>query len=864
MDKRAYVFSAFETGAVCVFPTEAAARSALVDYALHSETGSILRDRAISFDTFRSRFLAQSETLAPSNTLLRQLFVHQIIDSGAPLSRLINTRYPQSFNRLERTIASMLPSLSIIVGDGELLDRLDGKLRADLMLLYGAYQRFLSEHRLFEPRYMEAALPPNWDASIRYLILYSDTVAQSGSLLAELGYPANIELWPTPTAELALLSVYPNHIQEIRSTIRTIKGMLEEGVESHQIILGCASADTLLPILREEAAHYDLPLSIREGRSPLTYPGGRFLLRLSEVYDDSFSLESLKGLLLDPSVPWADEEVGHQFIRRAIDKSIFEGSVHRNDQFIERLQHRDLVAWYRDLKKSIVGIVESESAPELRRKLNHFQDTYFSEEQWHGSVGEEVYSFCLDTIAEIEQALMRTETAAYKRLFSWLITTLRAKRYVFQQRDSGIAVYAWPQVATMNASHLFVIGLDQEGASVVERPLFFLSDEEERGASDTTMAHLVAASLTGPSVHLSCHLRRYEGETLPPAPFFEQGRLVELKRSLLIEDDPYLKELALWRGETGIESRCLASQRQWFDRARQTTLRPRSDDYTYHPIHRSLVGHLKEERNGQTLLSLSATKIDRFDRCPYIFLARYLLRVSKEEWQPALVDHRLIGNLEHLVLQRFFDAVNPFDSAREEEYGPLLLALFDEALIEVFGERGPTPSIRAWIVSAHRPLLMAILGEERRHFDGERSVGLEADLSVIEGGLYLNGQIDRIVERSRGEHVVIDYKKGDLPMKKMSERPQSYQLPLYQRLIEAGGEALCAKAAYYSVKDGRYVALWDRADSEEASLSRDVLLWRLDTLSQAVDNGELMATPSQKSCKGCEYRPLCRRRYLAP
>ena len=59
MDKRAYVFSAFETGAVCIFPTEVAARSALVDYALHSERAAILRDRAISFDTFRARFMAQ-------------------------------------------------------------------------------------------------------------------------------------------------------------------------------------------------------------------------------------------------------------------------------------------------------------------------------------------------------------------------------------------------------------------------------------------------------------------------------------------------------------------------------------------------------------------------------------------------------------------------------------------------------------------------------------------------------------------------------------------------------------------------------------------------------------------------------------
>jgi len=864
MDKRAYVFSAFETGAVCVFPTEAAARSALTDYALHSKQGSILRDRAISFDTFRSRFLSHSMTQTPTNTLIRQLFVHQLIEGGVPLSRLVNARYPQSFQRLERTIAAMLPALKLVVDDSELIDRLDGALKADLLLLYREYTRFIQEHQLFEPRWAGASLPPDWDTSVRYLILYSDTIAHSESLLDEIGRPANIELWPTRQALLAPLTVYPNHLQEIRSTLRIIRRMLEEGTACHEITIGCASADTLVPILSEEAAHYDIPLSIREGRSPLTYPGGRFLLRLSEVYDDSFSLESLKALLLDPSVPWADEEVAHRFIRRAVDKSIFEGSVHQSDQFIERLQHRELVGWYRDLKESITGIVEAESTGELRRKLNHFQDTYFVSDQWHGSTGEEVYSFCLDAIAEIDQALIITDTTSYKRLFSWLITTLRAKRYVFQQRDGGIAVYGWPQVATMNSAHLFVIGLDQEGAAVVDRPLSFLPDEEDRGASDTTMAHLVAVSEPVESVHLSCHLRRYEGETLPPAPFFEQDKLVELKTSLSIDDDPYLAELALWRGEAVGKGRPLPSQSAWFDRACLATLKARSDDYTRHPIHPSLVGRLKKEHDGEPLLELSATKIDLFDRCPYAFLARYLLRINEEEWESSLVDHRLIGTLEHLVLQRFFSSANPFDSTKEEEYRPMLLALFDEALVEVFGERGPTPSIRAWIVGAHRHLLLAILGEERRHHDGERSVGFETELTHTEGALYLNGRIDRIVERAGGEHGVIDYKKGAPPMRKMSERPQSYQLSLYQRLVEAEGGAVCTSASYYSVKEGRYFPLWDGAESEEATLSRDVLDWRLDTLGTAVDRGELMATPSPKSCEGCEYRPLCRRRYLAP
>jgi len=563
-------------------------------------------------------------------------------------------------------------------------------------------------------------------------------------------------------------------------------------------------------------------------------------------------------------VPWKDEEIAHRFIRRAIDQSIFEGSVHRGDQFIDRLQSAELVSWYRGLKESIIGIVEAENAPALRRALNYFQDTYFIEDQWRGSAGEEVYSFCLDAIAEIEEALASTGTASYGRLFGWLITTLSSKRYVFQMKEGGVAVYAWPQVATVNADHLFVIGLDQEEATVVERPLFFLPEEEEHGQHDTTGAHLRSACLPIASVTLSCHLRRYDGETLPPAAFFEQGRLVEPETQLELESDPYRTELALWRGEETGGVRPLVSQGRWFAAAAETTLKFRADDYTRHPIHPSLVTRLKEERDGALLLSLSATKIDLFDRCPYAFLARYLLKINDVEWESSLVDHRLIGTVEHLVYQRFFSSIEVFDGSKGEEYRTLLLTLFDEAMVSVFGQRGPTPSIRAWIIAVHRTLMLDILAAERRLFDGARSVGFEQELTVTDAGLYLNGRIDRIVERGPGRLAVIDYKKGKPPMKKIDDKVKSYQLPLYQRLIEAEEGQWCTSASYYSVKEGRYFPLWDGAESEEATLSRDVLDWRLDTLGTAVDRGELMATPSPKSCEGCEYRPLCRRRYLAP
>lgn len=864
--KRSYVQKAFDEGYVCVFPTEAAARSYVVDYVLSGNKQAILSDRSISFDTFRAKFLEHKEDLAPANSLIRSLFVHQALEAGLPLSSLINPLYPEAHGRFISYIASILPSLKQAC-DSEVLGLLDGQMQHDLLLLYQQYQQFLQERSLFEPRYAQPSLPPDWDASVRYCILFSDTISSAQQLFTSLGCPSWLELRPTPCAKLATLEVFGNHVMEIRTTLRRIRKLLSSKTPAHSIVIGCAASNLLLPILQEEAVLYDIPLVIREGKLTLEYPSGRFLKRIQEVYDDQFSLESLKSLLLDPGIPYKDRDLHHRFLHRAVDKSIVHGSLKQRDQFTEMLADRDLRSWYRSLKQSIIDIVTASDIEMLRRKLNHFQDTYFTAEQWVGTEDEDVYSFCLDAIDHIKQAMQRCSIASYPHVFSYLLSYLQTKLYVPQQRKGGIAVYAWPQVAPLIADHLFVLGLDQESAATIERPLLFLPSqigEEHRKEIDTTRANLQAASLGDGNVTLSCHTRRYEGELLPPSAFLEEDALLYHGQSPNLCEDPYLEELALYeRGPIG-PAISLESQRRFFLAARKTALLERRDDYTRYPIPLDLVKKLKEERDGKALLVLSPTKIDLFDRCPYAWLAHYLYGVTKETYDVERVDHLMIGNLLHLVYQRFFSQIVDFDPALLEQYHSLLTSLFDSTLTDVYGSEGPTPSIRSWIIAEYRQKVLCILEQEAKLFSHTRSILFEQELSFSYGSLFLHGRIDRIINLDPPEgkrYAVIDYKKGEAPMKSIKENLSSYQLPLYRALVKhaLGGEA--SHAAYYSVKEGRYRSLWTDDGSEEALLGDELLISRLDSLGESVQVGAFMATPSKQHCSGCDYRSLCRRRF---
>lgn len=863
MSKRSYLYRALESGAVCVFPTEVAARSALVDYARVSSRGAIFSDRAISFDTFRAQFLPRSETLTPANALLRQLFVSTLSERGVELSHFFHPRYPETNRRLERTIASILPALSSLFAEEELLGQLPKSMTGDLSVLWQYYQHFLAAHQLFEPRYESYSLGESWDPSARYIILYSDTIAEAESLYTALGEPKEIELWPTPEVDLAPLALFPNHIQEVRSTIRAIAKQLRSGVQTHQIAIGCAPSDTLIPLLSDEAARYGIPLSVREGQSPLLYAGGNFFARINDLYEEHFSLESVKALLLDPSIPWLDSKRSRAFIARAVEQSIFSGSLYGSDAYVTNLRDTELVNWYLTLKRSVMGIAEARSITALRNALNFFQDTFFIEAGWLGSPGEEVYSFCLQSIEEIERALRISGQESHPRLYSWLLSHLRSKRYVFQEQQKGIAVYRWPQAATLLVDHLYILGLDDQSSRVLEHPFAFLGSEAESYSTDCSLAHYRAASLSLVSVNLSTHLGRYDGQYLPPAPFFESGALIEHTGALGLESDPFIAELARWRGESASAPLATESQRVAFERAELTTLAPRAQDFALNPVPPSLVDRLKREYDGVFAIPLSATRLDLFDRCPFAFFGRSLLGVEEGQWEPQRVNHLLIGALQHEVYQRFFTANPRLESGQDERYREEILSLFDTVLNQYFGERGPTPSIRAWMIGEHREQMSGILSEEERLFAGDTSVGFEEHFGYHNQGFYLNGLIDRRIARGDNSFAVVDYKKGTPAMRKLTEAPQSYQLLLYQDYVNSQLGS-CSSAAYYSIKEQRYYALWNEAESLEAQLAATLFAQRLDSMQKALAAGELMATPSKRSCERCGFRALCRRRFAAP
>ena len=867
--KRTYVHTAFEAGYICVFPTEVAARSYLVDYALHGDHKAILAEQAISFDVFRAQFLPKHAQEEPSNTLMRQLFARTLLEKAHGLSYFINPSFPEANSRFSKYLASLLPQLGEAL-DEEVLALMSDPMQRDVKILYQEYASFLSDHQLFEPGYELPSLQFADEEVFakKYCILFPELVAGVGSLVESLGSPSWITLKPTPVsiANSVKLEVFDNHVEEIRTTLRRIRHLLDEGVPTRDILIGCATPATMLPALEQEAWMYDIPLVLRQGKSPLLYPSGRFFSRLKEVYEERFSLEGMKALLLDIGFPWSDLETQRKLLATAVDRAVVQGSLWGSDQWTEQLRNTALITWYKAFKESVVGLCTSKNIDELRKKLNHFQDTYFIDTQWTGTQGEDVYSFCLDAMESIKGAMEAVAIVSYPSVFSFFLEYLDTKLYVPQMHEGGIQVYPWPLTAPLEARHHFILGLDHVGSRCLQRPLALLPqtvETKDRREEDTTVATLQTALLGEGELYLSYHTSSYEGEALPPTYFLEQNLIIEKREGVVEAHDPFIGESQIWRGEEPL-SQATDKQQWWFAKAIHTSLSPKRSDFARKNLPLDWVPLLKHEVGGKKLIHLSPTGLDLFVRCPYAWLCKYLFEVDQTEYQVLSVDHRLIGSFLHAVYEAFFREIEYFSPNKMEEYRLLLLNLFDTKLIEYFGEGGPNPPTRAWIIYEFRDQCTWILEGEEALFAHTRSIFFEEKLTFVNDLFSLEGRIDRIIclDPPEGKlYAVIDYKKGKPPFTRIKDTIPSYQLPLYRKLVGEVLEADTVNASYFSIKDGRYYAIWDRPENYLMQFCDEALEDVLEKVASSIEGGHLEATPSKESCAGCIYRPICRRRF---
>ncbi|MHC4340018.1 MAG: PD-(D/E)XK nuclease family protein, partial [Planctomycetota bacterium] len=246
---------------------------------------------------------------------------------------------------------------------------------------------------------------------------------------------------------------------------------------------------------------------------------------------------------------------------------------------------------------------------------------------------------------------------------------------------------------------------------------------------------------------------------------------------------------------------------------------------------------------------LSATAINAYRRCPYLFFVRRVFRV--EPGREAALDPRTRGTVVHEALDRIFqfpdrDPGEIFDEVFTEHTRQFRVGLGDEAA-------------RRWMRTAVLNAAEEMRNHEVLATEMERSTRIE-DVELV-------GRIDRIDRLGKGE-LVRDYKTGAAPAKPAFQR-EDLQLDCYLLLVDRpagavyerlrkGDQAGFVLEGHESAVHGKDVEiLTPEALAARGQGAREIIL----SVARAIRAGRLAVHPAEpESCtrKKCDGYDLCR------
>ena len=286
---------------------------------------------------------------------------------------------------------------------------------------------------------------------------------------------------------------------------------------------------------------------------------------------------------------------------------------------------------------------------------------------------------------------------------------------------------------------------------------------------------------------------------------------------------------------------------------------------------------------------LSATRLEAFAKCPFRAFIEKLLEVDLRPAAGTDVEPRVLGQLAHAVLEKYYsDAVMPAEAGiqnRPPDSMDTSLRWYDR-LSRIFSveaerllaenpdvHRGLWKAMMAWLEGALVRLVSNL--DKNPPVRDAKPVAYEQKLGPLpvqvgEDKVYLGGIADRI-DQSPEANIVIDYKFSSLSSLKMRLAKKEilkthFQIPIYLKLLSCWrrpasldpglrqgdmemGEGYLGYAV--SIKDSAPGSMINMADRFEEL--DQAIVYLLEPILQGV------LKQDSEACKDCQYKRLCRR-----
>ncbi len=180
---------------------------------------------------------------------------------------------------------------------------------------------------------------------------------------------------------------------------------------------------------------------------------------------------------------------------------------------------------------------------------------------------------------------------------------------------------------------------------------------------------------------------------------------------------------------------------------------------------------------------LSVTEIETWLRDPYAIYARHILRLRVLDPIDQSTDAADYGSLVHGGIHRFLHAHGTAWPARGAEK-------LREALLTEMKAAGLRPALEAWWAPRLERIAEWVAQTEIGRRGGNAPVAISSEVpgkwELPAQRFTLTGRADRIEQLADGGLVILDYKTGTVPSKKLVDLGLAPQLPLEAAMAEAG------------------------------------------------------------------------------
>lgn len=658
-----------------VFPTQTSA-DLWADRIVSSDGAkAVAMERFLVWDKFKSSSIKSRQiqkTSVPS--AMRSIFVSNLIEENARkpfLKNLISPEYADSASGFTKWIASLIPSLFTWKNHFQKSGIQPDQEDLDLLELYKRYSDFLDQHNFFDPAWETPPFVPDGN---HYFVFFPEILSDYSE------YEQILENSPESITVIhiqqEILSQKPQNVhllqnsrQEIRAVCLHLRQLHEQkNIPWNEIAVNVPDLESYGPYLERDLEIYQIPYVTRNAENLNSTGAGNFFDLVLNCKQQNFSFESIKNLLLNNNLPWKDENRIFNLIEFGKENNCvcsFEFNNEKIDIWNKSFQNpkenpdEQSRLFYSQLKKDINSLANSKNFAEIRKNYFIFREHFFDMSLCSEN-SDNILSRCVTELAELIN-LEETYNFSISNPLGFYSSYLSGIKYLAQTKQRGVQILPYKLGSCAPFKAQVVLDSSQSGLSVVYKQLSFLRDDKRKillnGKEDPNVSEIFTKlyemnSIEEP-VFFTCAEKTFTGYAQASSYLSEIEFKNDENLKNLLENDFYLDEKKFFLNpDSGFPKKITETEKKGIDFWKNSQKIQNSDISEAIKIEKNKIAAGKLF-SADKKMQISSTTLKNFFKCPRLWAIEEIGKLSEQQNEAEIADHRMLGNLYHKIFELF-------------------------------------------------------------------------------------------------------------------------------------------------------------------------------------------------------------------